>query len=411
MNLHIHFNLPGLRHFRKALGETRFLLRISIIVAITTLQQSAEAQRRCLIAEQISNNNVVEGNGAAAPFPGTIVIPVVVHVVYNNQEQNISNEQIRSQIAVLNKDFRKKNDDAAYIPAAFKDIAADAQIEFRLATIDPNGLPTNGITRTKTAINAFSEDNMIKSASSGGADAWNRDEYLNIWVGNLGAGIMGYASLPGSEPSVDGVVIRYSAFGTTNNVIAPFNRGRTTVHEIGHWLGLRHIWGDSDCGDDRIDDTPPQQGPTRGCPSGVVASCSNGATGSMYMNFMDFTNDECTNMFTGGQVEKMRSQFSIGAARYALLSSGKAVGAHDDYASPLQETLVSVYPNPGNNHINVRIADHLLGADLTLYSLRGEQIHRTVARASITRVSLDRFAPGVYFVKVGAEKIVKVIRR
>src|SRR5688572_24874459 len=267
------------------------------------------------------SSQVLNGSASTVAAPDVIIIPVVVHIVYHTDEQNISNDQVRSQIKVLNEDFRKKNIDAAYIPAAFKNLAADARIEFRLATVDPSGFTTDGILRRSTDVTAFGLDDKIKSSVLGGADAWNRDQYLNLWIGNLSGGMVGYASVPGCAPEKDGVVIKYSAFGTTFNVLAPFNKGRTAVHEIGHWLGLRHIWGDTDCGDDKIDDTPPQAGPTRGCPSGVVATCSSGAAGNMYMNFMDFTNDECTNMFTEGQTNRMRELFNAGGARVALLRS------------------------------------------------------------------------------------------
>jgi hypothetical protein len=367
------------------------------------------AQRNCTIKQEVST--VVPSNGTLAPVPApdVIIIPVVVHVIYNNASQNISNDQIRSQIVVLNKDFRLKNSDAAYIPAAFKDLAADTRIEFRLATIDPSGLSTEGIIRKSTAVTAFGLNDHIKSSINGGDDPWNRDQYLNIWVGNLSGGTMGYASVPGAAPEKDGVVISYTAFGTTANVKAPFNKGRTTVHEVGHWLGLRHIWGDADCGDDRIEDTPPQAGPTRGCPSGVIATCSSGSAGNMYMNFMDFTNDECTNMFTHGQAGRMRELFQTGGARVALLTSDKAEGAvaPEDVLINTSEK-ITIYPNPAVDKILLRNVS--AGAQVCIYNQLGQITTRLIANNTSQEINVAGFKSGMYYVSINGDKGMKFLK-
>jgi hypothetical protein len=206
----------------------------------------------------------------SALLPGVIArtgytkIPVVVHVVYETNDQNISDEQVKSQIDVLNADYRQKNADSGLVPSVFQLVMADARIEFSLATTDPGGNPTNGITRTQTTTNSFSDDDAVKSAATGGADAWPDDSYLNIWVCNLGGGLLGYAQFPGGPAATDGVVILHSAFGTVGTATAPFHLGRTATHEIGHWLNLRHIFGDDGggCwGDDFVSDTPNQGGP------------------------------------------------------------------------------------------------------------------------------------------------------
>lgn len=241
---------------------------------------------------------------------GCIEIPVVVHVVHNRPEQNISQAQIESQIRVLNEDFRKRNADIGSVPAPFGPVAADARITFRLAASDPNGAPTDGVTRTQTEVAAFSDDDAVKSAVSGGADAWPSNEYLNIWVCQLGGGLLGYAQFPGGPSATDGVVILHSAFGTTGTAAAPFNRGRTTTHEVGHWLNLRHIWGDDGdgcSGSDFVDDTPNQGGPNFGTPSFPTISCSNGPNGDMFMNYMDYVDDAAMMMFSAGQVTRMQA--------------------------------------------------------------------------------------------------------
>ncbi|NJK39929.1 MAG: zinc metalloprotease, partial [Oscillatoriales cyanobacterium SM2_3_0] len=221
-------------------------------------------------------------------------IPVVVHVVYHSAspEQNISEAQIQSQIEVLNRDFRAKNPDITGVPEAFKSLVTDARIEFTLATTDPQGKPTNGITRTATTATAFMDDDAVKYSLRGGINAWPGDLYLNIWVCQLGAGLLGYAQFPGGSTETDGVVITYTAFGTMGTAAAPFNLGRTATHEIGHWLNLRHIWGDDGdgChGSDFVDDTPNQAGSNSGRPTFPRITCNNGPNGDMFMNYMDYT--------------------------------------------------------------------------------------------------------------------------
>jgi hypothetical protein len=241
---------------------------------------------------------------------GVTVIPVVVHVVYRGAAQNISDDQIHSQIDVLNRDFRKTNPDVSSTPAPFLPLAEDARVEFELATTDPAGNPTDGITRTSTTVNGFTDDNKVKHASSGGADAWSRDNYLNLWVCRLSGGLLGYAQFPGGPPDTDGVVIRDTSFGTTGTAAAPFNLGRTATHEIGHWLNLRHIWGDDGTGcsgDDFVADTPNAAGSNAGMPAFPHVTCSNGPNGDMFMNYMDYTDDAGMFMFTAGQVTRMQA--------------------------------------------------------------------------------------------------------
>lgn len=242
--------------------------------------------------------------------PGCVRIPVVVHVVHNKAEENISQAQIDSQIEVLNKDFRKRNADVANVPAPFAPLAADARIQFKLATTDPDGKPTDGVTRTKTSETSFSGNDDIKFDKRGGKDAWPADEYLNIWVGNLSGGLLGYAQFPGGAAATDGVVVTHTGFGTTGTARDPFDKGRTTTHEIGHWLNLRHIWGDdgNGCsGTDFVADTPNQGGSNVGKPTFPSVSCNNGPNGDMFMNYMDYVDDDTMVMFSEGQVARMHA--------------------------------------------------------------------------------------------------------
>ncbi len=269
--------------------------------------------------EAIENHTNLVLASEAVPT-GTITIPVVVHVVYNTSAENISAAQIQSQIDVLNQDFRRTNPDAdGTWPQA-----ADSEIEFCLASIDPNGNPTSGITRTSTSLSAFGTNDAVKSSASGGKDAWPSSQYLNMWVCDISGGILGYAQFPGGPASTDGVVIDYQYFGTIGTATAPFDLGRTTTHEVGHWLNLRHIWGDGGCSvDDGVSDTPVSDGPNYGCAPGTV-SCG---TTDMVQNYMDYSDDGCMNLFTAGQKARMRALFDTsGGARASLLSSGGCGG-------------------------------------------------------------------------------------
>lgn len=277
--------------------------------------------------ETFTLDHVERAARAAAPLP-VVTIPVVIHVVYNKPAENISLAQIQSQIDALNLDYRKRNADIQKIPPPFAPLAADARIEFRLAARDPNNSPTDGVTRTHTTVTVFhSNTNDIKHSTTGGHDAWPRDQYLNLWVGPkiidpIAGALLGYAQFPGGPAATDGVVITTSGFGTKGTAKLPYNKGRTATHEIGHWLNLLHIWGDDNggcSGSDSVADTPNQAGPNFGCPSFPSVTCNNGPRGDMFMNYMDYTNDACMFMFTAGQVRRVRA--ALNGPRASLLSS------------------------------------------------------------------------------------------
>jgi Pregnancy-associated plasma protein-A len=281
--------------------------------------------------DEIENRTLAyQSRSTQAIRTGVTVIPVVVHVVYdiNNPVQNISEEQINSQIDVLNRDFRLRNPDSASVPAVFQTLVADARIEFQLASVDPNGNATNGITRTSTTTTSFLDNDAVKSAATGGADPWPADRYLNIWVCLLGGGLLGYAQFPGGPSATDGVVITHTAFGINGTAAAPFNLGRTATHEIGHWLNLFHIWGDDGTGcngSDMVDDTPNQAGSNFGAPTFPHVTCSNGPNGDLFMNYMDYVDDAAMFMFTAGQVVRMQATLdnersAIGTTRPVLTS-------------------------------------------------------------------------------------------
>ena len=339
-----------------------------------------------------------------------IRIPVVVHVLFNNEQQNISEAQIRSQIEVLNKDFRKLNADTSFIPPVFRSLAADCRIEFRLAASDPAGRSTKGIVRCATSVRAFGMDPGIMSNAGGGSDPWDAASYLNIWVAPLTRGLVGYSSPPGIRKDQDGVVIAFNAFGTTGTAQPPYNKGRTATHEIGHWLGLRHIWGDADCGNDFIEDTPPQSGSTNGCPSGILSTCNNGPNGNMYMNFMDFTDDACISMFTAGQSAVMRSLFDESGSRHSFLQSG-GLSAPMYPALPEEHLLLPsglrLFPNPACDFVQIDTGHQLDGQAVVIRNYAGQLVMQTsVSRGG--KIMLNGLKSGMYFLTVGKSKVMKL---
>jgi len=240
-----------------------------------------------------------------------VKIKTVVHVLYTNESENVSDAQILGQIDVLNKDYSAKNTDIPKVPEVWSELVSDTMISFELADLDPSGSPTNGITRTQTTNNSFGTDDSVKFDDQGGKSPWPTDTYLNIWVCTIGGGILGYAQFPGGPPETDGVVIDVQCFGTEGTAVAPFDLGRTATHEVGHYLNLSHIFGEGRgniCSDsDYVDDTPNQLGPNYQKPVFPKISCNNGPDGDMFMNYMDYVDDDTMFMFTTGQKERMQA--------------------------------------------------------------------------------------------------------
>ncbi|NER17047.1 zinc metalloprotease [Spongiivirga citrea] len=239
---------------------------------------------------------------------GSLTIPVVVHVIYSNSNENISDTQIRSQIDVLNRDFNATNNDVNQVPQEFADRVANSDINFSLAQ-------TIRVSSTRTS---WGTRDDMKSSANGGSDAVDPANFMNIWVCNIGGGILGYAQFPGGNASTDGIVVSPQYFGTTGFVSAPFDGGRTTTHEVGHYLNLRHIWGDGRCNrDDFVADTPTSDAPNYSCPSYPTVNCRSN---DMTMNYMDYVDDACMYMFSEGQKARMRALFAAGGARADLVN-------------------------------------------------------------------------------------------
>ncbi len=299
------------------------------LVLLCACSLSASAQHYCgsyeAFQEQMKNNPAFrlkqeqskQRSSSSVAYEGIITIPVVVHIVYHTDEQNVSDEQIYSQLEVLNEDMGS----VISAPAMWHEVAANPQMRFCLATRDISGNATCGITRTYTDSVDFGIQTSIKDESTGGISGWPATDYLNIFVCNI-RNLRGYATFPDAVDSVDGIVLDYLSFGRgiEFNLIARFKQGRTATHEVGHWLRLSHIWGDGGCNiDDGISDTPSARGPNYGCAVGT--SACRGDSLNMVQNFMDYSDDTCMYLFTRGQVELMRKAFDVRGSRVSILSS------------------------------------------------------------------------------------------
>jgi len=336
----------------------------------------------------------------------TVTIPVVVHVVHRAAADSISMTRIMSNINSLNQDYNFENADTTLIPPYFRPLAGIVGLRFALANLDPQLQPTTGVTYTKTGVTAFPLDNTIKDSAAGGHDIWDRNNYLNIWVGRLSGSILGYAQMPGGPAGSDGVVVDYRYFGTQGTGSqSPYNRGRTATHEVGHWFGLWHIWGDANCGNDFVSDTPVSQDANYGCPAYPSISCNNGANnntagGDMHMNYMDYTDDRCMYMFTQGQVTRV-TNFLTTISRSGLLSSYALTGnseiVEDDAA-------IQIFPNPSsdgqfNIAIDYRIREN---ARVSVMNSIGAEI--MILDSEVAQVNLSQFGAGIYFLVADAIK-------
>lgn len=341
-----------------------------------------------------------------------VTIPVVFHVLYKNAAQNISDAQINSQLAVLNADYRKLNADFnSVVPAVFRPLGADVEITFCKATRTPSGATSTGITRKSVGSSFVFENSYYLNA---GEPAWDTTKYLNIWIGRFTDDqLLGFAYLPSAAGQADdGLCIGDQYFGTTGTASAPFNKGRTGTHEIGHYFGLLHPWGDdgSSCGSgansDGVSDTPATNDPYFNCPTfpNNANACTNTANGSMFMNYMDYVNDACMAFFTAGQ--KTIMQNTLAGPRLSLLSSnGCATLGLTDFEAV---NAIGVYPNPVSQYFMITSPQTPID-EVEIFNNIGQLVKTQKLSAQTNNViNVDELATGTYYLRIyNAGKLLK----
>lgn len=391
-----------------------------------------------------------------------ITIPVVVHVLHKGEPigtgTNISVAQIQSQIDVLNQDFRRLNSNITSSPAPFRGTSDDPLIQFCLAQQKPDGSPTDGIMRYLEPSQQDYASWVLPNGENLPSDAqcfnlftlkyiqattiWDRNKYLNFWVSDklkqlppsagLGVGnnlgcnfenaLLGLAQFPGEtgQPSpilpnyslTDGVWVTATAFGNTGNVIPPFNLGKTAVHEVGHWLNLKHIWGDEDqcTQDDLVIDTPKQSTSSTGCNSfPFTDSCTVLFPGIMFMNHMDYSVDNCRSIFTFGQTVRMESALSNQRASL-LTSNGCSPSNLSNYENDFHKE-IKTYPNPFTNRLTFEANEPI--TKIQIYSVLGQLIKETTLNNSSEKsltVDLTELQTGNYFAKIHCEEKIETIK-
>ncbi len=356
-------------------------------------------------------------------------IPVVVHIVYNTEAENLADSVVFNQIASLNADYRRLNEDADNVRDTFNTIVGDTFIGFELAAFDPEGNPTNGITRTSTDVESFFSIDMspaeaVKSTADGGIDPWDQSRYLNIWVCDMSVFgtvfLLGYATPPDGLPHwpedatsglADGVVVQYEAFGSNNpNPLVAGGeeidvRGRTTTHEVGHYLGLRHIWGDGDCTEqDGVDDTPNAEDQSGSCDleknTCVDDIADLGDLPDMVENYMDYSPETCQNSFTLGQVGIMRGVLEI--ERYDLVNDNPALSINSNSGN---EATFKLYPNPSTGAVQFTIYNEVenQAAQIEVLSETGQFVQTVTLAAGTQSAVIEGLSKGIYFVRLSNE--------
>jgi len=350
---------------------------------------------------------------SAAP---AFIIPVVFHVIYTTNAGNISDAQIVDQINILNQEFNRLQPDTALTPVPFKSLATPFSVEFRLATIDPSGNCTNGINRIySTLSNCSFEEDAVKALS-----VWPSNKYLNIWIvqsmhysSSMDCVGGGYATFPGGSAALDGINIRgdlISNIGTAagNSQWGNF-KGRYLIHELGHWFNLRHIWGDANCGNDLVADTPPHVTSNSGCPTfprNPSSTCAgSNANGEMYTDYMDYTNGPCLNMFSAGQVARMTACMNSSASGRNNLwtnSNLNATGTNNSYTYPIACTANPAILPYGKIVVckgdSVKFTDNSYGGSATSRSWSFQGGSASSLTDSIVKVKYN--TPGTYSVEL-----------
>lgn len=360
------------------------------------------------------------------PVRSVYTIPVVFHVVYNNANENLPDSVLLNQINVLNEAYARLNADTVNLRSEFNPVAGATQVRFALATLDPNGNPTTGITRTSTSVASFGSLNSlfgdlsgvekVKSTTDGGIDGWDGEHYLNIWICDMSymgsVFLLGYATPPDGLPNWpagsvaglgDGVVLQYQVVGSNNSLESEVGvgdiLGRTAIHEVGHYLGLRHIWGDGDCTmDDGVNDTPDATEASQQDCDVTKNTCNADVVGlgdlhDMIENYMDYSSEACQNSFTGGQAALMHGVLEND--RYDLVHNNPALSVNE------LVKLVSVYPNPAKESVIISTKESI--AQVQLIDVNGMSVAAPVSGTVNPVINLSELSAGVYLLSITFE--------
>lgn len=348
-------------------------------------------------------------------------LPVIFHIVYNSVEARVSEDQVLSQIEALNRDFRH-TDREIHHPAdtleGFAGKAADTGISFCLAAVSlGGGVP--GIHYVRSQVVVWHTDDAIKSSKLQGADAFDPDHYINVWVAPLDGGASGYAQMPGGLVETDGIVIDYRFLGIGGSSVAPYNEGKTLTHLMGNYLGLYDIWGPGHCKDDYVDDTPIHNAPNYNMPTSGerhISLCPMGPIDEMWMNFMDNTDDLSLNMFTYGQKTRMEAMLSGSGPRAGLKESSTVcfdvdnIAMGDDFLRGKSiykangDNKLQLYPNPTRGSITIKLEGEAASAVIHIYNSFGVNMHSVNAqlegKLQTVTANCEIWPPGLYFVNV-----------
>lgn len=347
-------------------------------------------------------------NPGKPPSGSSITIPVVVHVLYNSAEQNISDAQVQSQIDVLNEDFTATNSDYNNYDAGYGSAKGDLEINFCLVQV----------IHKQTKHKSFGYNDNMKFTQKGGSDAVDPMHILNIWVCDLGNKLLGFAYYPGITPEKFGVVCHTNAFGrgAGYNLLPDYNLGRTTTHEVGHSLGLVHIWGDATCGSDEVDDTPLHNTYNFGCPEEGHLSTCTGTPLEMWMNFMDYTDDRCMYFFTNGQAARAGFFIDNDPQLSSIVSSacGTTRVADDitstqGQAGPASRTIIAnnfvLYPTITSGQLNLSFDRIMVDrTTISVFNQMGALVMKqqiNIAGKPVEQLDVSRLGNGLYYLQLG----------
>lgn len=432
-------------------GETRLCGAEIIKKHLEATVPDVKAKLLQTLQEKVDAGNAylkVAAKSTATSSP----IPVVFHIVLNQTQiaklggTSGIEQRIDSQIAVINRDFNGQNRDSSLIPAAFKPLFGNANIQFALAHRMPDGTGTPGYEIITTAATGINESSTTGSRmgfaeakyTNGVANAWDPSTYLNIWVVNpldngSTSSILGLTMPPsftkyGVSSNELGIVLNYGAFGARANVtqyfVSGITGGRTLTHELGHYFEIWHVWGDDNGAcpgsggqDDGISDTPPQADATYGCPSfPKLDSCTSTGNGIMFMNYMDYVNDNCMHLFTVKQAAVMHANIVSGGESYSLTQHPEVLQFPTEVAMVnASATSVNIYPNPATSTVNISLSssDDVSGIELT--DLTGRMLSRIATSNGMLNYTLDvsNYAKGIYLVHcytANGQRIIKKLQ-